>query len=50
MDLFDLKDMCENNVNEWFESLVNDSGFSYEDQQARYSKLKGGSSKQPEAA
>lgn len=45
MDLFDLKDMCDGNVMEWFESLVNDSGEMYEDQQALYSKLKGGSKK-----
>jgi hypothetical protein len=41
MDLFDLKDMCEGNVNEWFENLINDSGFNYEEQQEKYQKMKG---------
>lgn len=41
MDLFDLKDMCSGNVDEWFESLINDAGFNYEDQQEMYQKLKG---------
>jgi len=41
MDLFDLKDMCDNNIDEWFESLVNDSGFNYEDQQTLYNEFKG---------
>lgn len=43
MDLFDLKDMCDDNVSEWFENLVNESGDNYEEQQARYAKLKGAS-------
>lgn len=30
MDLFDLRDMCSNNVDEWFESLINDTGMMYE--------------------
>lgn len=41
MDLFDLKDMCDGNVNEWFENLINDSGFNFEQQQEKYQKLKG---------
>lgn len=48
MDLFDLKDMCNNNVQEWFESLVNDSGDNYEDQKAKYDKLKGQKGKSKE--
>ena len=48
MDLFDLKDMCNNNVQEWFESLVNDSGDNYEDQKAKYHKLKGQKGKSKE--
>ena len=40
MDLFDLKDVCDGNAQEWFETAVNDSGFFYEEQQALYEKLK----------
>lgn len=40
MDLFDLKDMCDGNVNEWFESLINDSGFAFEDQMKLYEQFK----------
>lgn len=32
MDLVDLKDICDNNVNEWFEGVINDTGMSFEDQ------------------
>lgn len=33
MDLEDLTDMHDGDINNWFESLVNDAGFNYEDQQ-----------------
>jgi hypothetical protein len=39
MDLDDLKEISHNDVNEWFESLVNDSGFDYEDQEVLYNKF-----------
>ena len=40
MDLFDLKDMYSGDVNEWFKSLIEDTGLSYDDQQELYNKLK----------
>ena len=42
MDLFDLKDMCSGNVDEWFESLINDTGLNFQDQQEKYQKIKSG--------
>ena len=32
MDLFDLKEMNSNNIDEWFQNLINDTGLIYEDQ------------------
>lgn len=29
MELEDLKDMYDNNVQDWFENVVNDAGFNY---------------------
>jgi hypothetical protein len=29
MDLFDLQDICDGDVMEWFENLVNDAGESF---------------------
>lgn len=53
MDLVDLTDMCDGDVNKWFEELVNDSGFNYEDQEKLYNKYKsttkGVESKKPES-
>ncbi len=50
MDLADLDDMCNGDLNEWFEELVNTSGENYEDQEKiynKYKKNKGTEQKQP---
>lgn len=47
MDLFDLKDMCSGDVNEWFKSLIEDTGLNYDDQQELYNQLKTKAGSQP---
>ena len=41
MDMFDLEDMCSGDVNQWFQSLINDTGINFEEQTEKYNKLKG---------
>lgn len=44
MDLMDLTDMNDGNVDEWFKSLIEETGINYQEQSAIYNKYKGGKS------